>query len=131
MKNSKQKKQQGFTLIELMIVVAVIGVLAAIAIPQYQKYVEKSSLASALATASALKTNYEDYLAVSGAAPINISEIGAVSFALGSISISGGIAVEITEGGGKGSSVALARNTDGSWNCTISASKGVSINGCN
>ena len=132
MQTKQRRKQGGFTLIELMIVVAVIGVLAAIAVPQYQKYVEKGALSSALATATALKTNYEDYLAVSGAAPSSVSDIGAVSFALGTVDLnaSGAIEVDITSGGGSGSSVTLARAGDGTWACTISASSGVIINGC-
>jgi type IV pilus assembly protein PilA len=65
----KATKQQGFTLIELMIVVAVIGVLAAVALPQYQKYVGKSEAASALATLSALRTNVEAYTLEKGEFP--------------------------------------------------------------
>ena len=53
------KKQQGFTLIELMIVVAIIAILAAIALPAYQDYVAKSKAAAALADLASHKTQFE------------------------------------------------------------------------
>ncbi|TLS84434.1 pilin [Photobacterium damselae subsp. damselae] len=125
------KGQKGFTLIELMIVVAVIGVLSAIAIPKYQQYVEKGALASALATATALKTNYEDYIAVSGAAPTTSAAIGATNFELGTVTVtSGAIEVIVTKGGGSGSGVTLERSSD-SWSCEVSASSDtIKLNGC-
>lgn len=54
------KKQQGFTLIELMIVVAIIAILAAIAIPQYQNYVARSQVTRVMGEAGNLKTAVED-----------------------------------------------------------------------
>ncbi len=55
----KKQMQQGFTLIELMIVVAIIGILAAVAIPQYQNYIARSQVTRVMQEAGAMKTAVE------------------------------------------------------------------------
>ncbi|MDN3681533.1 pilin [Vibrio tapetis subsp. quintayensis] len=131
-----KNQQQGFTLIELMIVVAVIGVLSAIAVPQYQNYVKKSELGAALATVAALKVNVEDYIATNSVFPTKnaaatISELGAPSSAIGTIistgntsaSAAGNIILQLSSTALPASTlIAMHRSDTGNWECKSTAS---------
>ncbi|EOX3389853.1 pilin [Vibrio cholerae] len=146
MKAYKNKLQKGFTLIELMIVVAVIGVLAAIAVPQYQKYVAKSEAASALATLAGLKTNAEAYTVETGSFPTDTqqAQLGTPSSAMGTIAYantgSSGAAGTITftfsdtvSPSLKSSAIRLKRDDSGNWSCESNkdATSGIIPKGCN
>jgi type IV pilus assembly protein PilA len=68
--------QKGFTLIELMIVVAIIGILAAIAIPAYQDYTIRSQVTEGLNLAGAVKASVAEFYAQNGTWPATLTELG-------------------------------------------------------
>ncbi len=71
-----KRVQQGFTLIELMIVVAIVGILAAIAIPAYQDYVIRSKISEVAAALGACKTSVAEYHASKNAWPADVATAG-------------------------------------------------------
>ena len=76
-----KKNMQGFTLIELMIVVAIVAILAAIALPAYQDFLKRSKVSEVAAAAAACKTSVSEYLASNNALPTSTGQAGCNSIA--------------------------------------------------
>ena len=75
--SEKMRQQQGFTLIELMIVIAIIGILAAVALPAYQDYTVRSKVSEGINLAMLLKNAVGVYRAENSSWPTNNASMGA------------------------------------------------------
>ncbi len=72
----KMNNQKGFTLIELMIVIAIVGILAAVALPAYQDYTIRAKLAEPMAALSEAKSSMAEYFVAMGKLPANATAAG-------------------------------------------------------
>ena len=131
-----KKVQSGFTLIELMIVVAIIGILAAIALPAYQDYTIRSKVTEGLVLASEAKTAVsETASSLAGLGAVTLANTGYVSVAtnyVASVGIANGGLITVTMGGTQGTGATVepvltlaptqgAAGTAIIWTCTRTA----------
>jgi type IV pilus assembly protein PilA len=88
--------QKGFTLIELMIVVAIIGILAAIALPAYQDYTVRAKVSEILARGSEAKNSWAEFFSSNNRHPPTLASAGIVSTGVNYLTRSGGVAWSAT-----------------------------------
>ena len=144
----KAQMQKGFTLIELMIVVAIIGILAAIAIPAYQNYIARAESNTGLQAIAPLKTAVEDGYArgLTGASLNVLANLGTTSTArpLGTINAAlandgtGTLTFTFDRAASPKMKIpspnavhTLTRAADGTWACTTTATDDFKPRGCN
>ena len=121
------KKQQGFTLIELMIVVAIIAILAAIALPAYQDYAARAQVSAGLADIAGGRSLFEAQVVANNSTTFDVTDIGLRPVTPRcDISMnpahSGGYIRCLLKGNPKvaGKTIEITRNASGAWSCTTS-----------
>ena len=76
MKNMRRNIQQGFTLIELMIVIAIVAILVALAVPAYQDYTIRAKVGECINAAAVPKLSISEYYETVGTFPADLDEAG-------------------------------------------------------